>query len=197
MTDRTVASTLLAMRAVLPLALTLFRLIAVPIFVWRMIEGDAQSAFVIFLLAGFSDALDGALARSWNARTRLGALLDPIADKLLMLSAYLLLGRAGRLPAWLVGLVIGRDLAIVSGALFGRIAGRRADWSPLPIAKLATALQVGLAAWMLLAAGYALPLPDASMHSISTLLIGLTALVTLASGVAYARRWYAAFSAPR
>ena len=86
----------------IPNALTLARIILVPLIVWLIISHEMATAFVLFLLAGLSDAVDGYLAKRFGWHTELGAYLDPIADKALLVSIYVTLGFANYLPAWLV-----------------------------------------------------------------------------------------------
>ncbi len=97
--------------------ITLGRLLSVPVSVWLILAGQFGAAFWMFVIAGVSDAVDGFIAKRFNMRTRIGALLDPVADKTLLVSTYVTLGVAGQLPTWLVILVVSRDLMIVGGFL--------------------------------------------------------------------------------
>src|SRR5256885_16703790 len=101
----------------LPNLLPRARLLTAHLTVWLISEGRHTEAFWVFVAAGVSDAIDGFIAKRFNRRTELGALLDPIADKTLLVSVYVTLGIAGHLPAWLVILVVFRDLLIVGGFL--------------------------------------------------------------------------------
>ena len=92
----------------IPNALTLARIILVPLIVWLIISHEMAAAFVLFLLAGLSDAADGYLAKRFGWHTELGTYLDPIADKALLVSIYVTLGLAGHLPVWLVIAVVSR-----------------------------------------------------------------------------------------
>ncbi len=92
-------------------------LLTIPV-VWLLIEQQFSAALILFGVAGFSDALDGYLAKRFAWRSRLGGLLDPLADKALLMSSFLVLGVLGLIPVWLVMLVIFRDLVIVGGALY-------------------------------------------------------------------------------
>ena len=100
----------------LPNAITLARLLAVPAAVWLVVQGWYEAALWVFLIAGLSDAVDGWLARRLGQVSRLGSLLDPVADKALLVSVFVALGVRDLLPAWLVILVVFRDALIVSGA---------------------------------------------------------------------------------
>jgi len=107
----------------LPNYITLGRFIAVPVIVYAMIHDYLISAFIIFLLAGLSDAVDGAIARHFNQKSTLGAWLDPIADKALLVSVYIVLGILGTLPDWLVIIVVSRDAFIVGAVILSSVIG--------------------------------------------------------------------------
>jgi cardiolipin synthase len=164
----------------LPNLITLARLLAVPAAVWLILQHRLDLAFLLFVGAGVSDALDGWLARVWNARSALGALLDPLADKALLVSVYVTLAAIGVLPDWLAILVVFRDLLIVGGVLFLWVLGIPARIRPLLISKANTFAQIALAALALLLKGFALAAP-----SLLEGLIWLVAFTTFASGAAY------------
>lgn len=166
---------------VLPNLITLGRLIAVPVILLLILRQRLDLAFMVFVFAGVSDALDGWLARSWQAHTRLGAILDPLADKALMATVYGALAFIGILPMWLAILVVARDGSIMAGVVTMRLLRRPLTIRPLAISKLNTLLQILLAGLALGLAGFGLAAP--------TLMAGLlllVACVTIASGVAYA-----------
>lgn len=158
-----------------PNALTILRLFSVPLTVWLMSSGTMAGAFWLFVAAGVTDAVDGAVARLFNARSRLGMWLDPLADKVLLIAIYITLGMQGHLPAWLVVLVVLRDVLIVLYALVWSYSG-----SPLFISKVNTAAQLTLAAVVLarLGLGWGDPVLDGTM-------IAVVAATTLVSGTAY------------
>ncbi|MGG5823177.1 CDP-alcohol phosphatidyltransferase family protein [Falsiroseomonas sp. HW251] len=167
----------------LPNAITFARLCAVPATVWLVLQHRLDAAFWVFVAAGVSDAVDGWLARVSNARSRLGAILDPVADKALLVSIYVTLAATGVLPDWLAILVVFRDVLIVGGVIVLYVLGQPPAIAPLMLSKVNTALQIALAAGALLVAGYALPLQkplDA--------LVWLTAATTLATGALYVWR---------
>lgn len=164
----------------LPNAITLLRLCAVPATVWLILQQRLDLAFWLFVAAGLSDAADGWLARVRRSRSALGALLDPAADKALLVSVYVTLAAVGRLPDWLAILVVFRDLLIVGGLLVLTLLGQTPAIRPLLVSKLNTALQIALAAASLLAAGFAIAMP----HLLSAL-VWLVAATTVASGAAY------------
>jgi cardiolipin synthase (CMP-forming) len=164
----------------LPNVITFARLCAVPGAVWLMLQHRLDLAFWVFVAAGLSDGIDGWLARIRNSRSALGALMDPVADKALLVSVYVTLAALGVLPDWLAILVVFRDLLIVGGVLVLYLLGQPPIIQPLWVSKLNTALQIALAAGALLLAGYRLdagPVLDAG--------IWLVAATTLGSGAAY------------
>ena len=133
----------------LPNLITLGRLLAVPVAVWLVLNDAFAPAFWLFIAAGLSDGVDGFIAKHFNQRTALGALLDPIADKALLVSMFVTLGVAGRLPNWLVILVVFRDILIIGGFVLAIAVTQPLRWEPLAISKLNTALQIALVAVLL------------------------------------------------
>lgn len=129
-------------------ALTASRLVLAPVFLVLYVHGDRLRALAAFAAAAATDVLDGLVARALHQHTRLGALLDPIADKVLAACALFALAAAGRLPAWLAVLVVARDLAQIGGAGLLRALGRTTPIAPTRIGKYAT---FGLAAAVVLA----------------------------------------------
>jgi len=165
----------------LPNLITLARLCCVPLAVWLILAERYGLAFWVFVLAGVSDALDGWIAKRWDQRTPLGALLDPIADKALLAAVYITLGFAGALPSWLVVLVLLRDLLIVGGYLLSH--GTHAP-EPLFISKVNTLVQIALVGFVLARLG--LGVDD---EWVTSLLVVLTAVTTVWSGLSYLVRW--------
>ncbi|MEO1695228.1 MAG: CDP-alcohol phosphatidyltransferase family protein, partial [Pseudomonadota bacterium] len=108
----------------LPNAITLCRLALVPMVVWLMQTGADGAAFALFLLAGLSDAADGYIAKRWNMTSQLGAYLDPLADKLLIVAILVELACAGGLPLWIVAVVLARDAFIVAAIAASWSLGR-------------------------------------------------------------------------
>jgi cardiolipin synthase len=164
----------------LPNLITLARLCAVPATIWLILHHRLDLAFWVFIGAGISDGVDGWLARVTNARSALGAMLDPVADKALLVSVYVTLAAIGELPDWLAMLVVFRDLLIVGGVLVLWVLGQPPRIRPLLVSKLNTCLQIALAALALLLAGFGLV-----AEGLLTALIWAVALTTLASGIAY------------
>lgn len=158
-------------------------LLVIPIMVLLSRE-EYPLVLLLFAVAGFSDGLDGYLARRYNWRSRLGALLDPVGDKLLLIGVYVVLGWNALLPWWLVGLVILRDVVIVGGALTYRHVCGELTMEPTLISKINTLLQI-LLGLLVIATAMMWALPAWSMQ----LMIGLVAVTTVWSGLDYVLRW--------
>lgn len=169
-----------------PNLITLARLLLVPVAIWLILGERWAAAFGVFVLAGLSDGLDGFIAKRFDCRTRLGALLDPIADKALLVSVFVALGAAGELPAWLVILVVFRDAMIVGGFLLLAAMGvgvpRLSD--PLYVSKLNTLVQIALVAFELARLGL-----GANAQLVHDLLVAAAAVTTVLSGLSYLVRW--------
>lgn len=126
----------------IPNALTFLRIILIAPFAAALMAKEYRFALVIFFLASATDAFDGFLARHYNWRTRLGAIADPLADKALLITAYLMLVLTGVLPVWLFWLVLGRDLLIVCGGLAFHYGVGRFEMQPSLPGKLNTLIQI-------------------------------------------------------
>ncbi len=146
------------MREQIPNIITVMRILSIAPICWLLWKDSYALALALLVLAGLSDALDGFLARRYGWFTRLGAMLDPVADKLFVVSVFIVFGLKGNLPWWLIALVIGRDVVIVLGAIVYRLFTGKLDMRPLMISKLNTGLQIFLLAVTLLhVALYPLP----------------------------------------
>ena len=168
----------------IPNLITLGRILLVPFVVWAIASGAMWIAFVLFLAAGVSDAVDGFLAKRFNMTTILGAYLDPLADKALIVSIYLTLGISGLIPRWLVILVVSRDILIVGGIMLSWMVGTPLKIKPLLVSKLNTAAQILFACVVLGALGF-----DLHLESLTLVLMGLVAALTLLSVAAYLAEW--------
>ena len=171
--------------SLLPNLLTIFRMIVVGPIVYCLLTAEFKLAFYLAMAAGVSDLLDGFLARRFGWMTHWGGVLDPLADKLLLVSTTLTLGWLGHLPWWLVGLIALRDVVIVCAGYYYhfRIA-RLATAKPTPFSKWNTLCQILLVVSVML--GLAFP---QSAGPWTTWLVYLTAATTLASGLQYAVIW--------
>jgi cardiolipin synthase (CMP-forming) len=168
----------------LPNAITGFRLAMAPLLLWLLWARHFDWALGVALVAGASDLVDGFLAKRFGWQSRLGSLLDPIADKLMLGLAVLGLWLVAMLPGWLVGLVLVRDLVIVAGALAWWKVGGPFDGKPTVLGKLCTVAQLGLVLLCLVElAGWLLPLQARKEGIIAV------ALLTFASGVDYVVRY--------
>jgi cardiolipin synthase len=168
----------------LPNLITLLRLLSVPLATWLIIAGHYGAAFWVFVGAGLSDALDGFIAKRFDRRTRLGALLDPIADKALLVSVYVTLGVDFELPAWLVILVVFRDVMIIGGFLLMHTLAAPKRFDPLYISKINTSVQIALVGFVLARLGLGI-----AGGAVDLLLIDLAAATTVLSGISYLVRW--------
>lgn len=162
-----------------PNLLTLARLLAVPAIVWLIVAGEAVAAFWLYAAAGLTDALDGAIARLFDARSRLGTWLDPLADKVMLVSVFVTLGVAGHLPLWLVVLAVLRDVLIVLYAVVYVLAGAF-EGTPLFISKINTAAQILLAGIVLADLG-----PGWGGPMLAEAFVYVVAATTVASSAAY------------
>jgi cardiolipin synthase len=168
----------------IPNFISLARLFSVPVLVWAVSDGRMMLAFWLFVAAGISDAVDGFIAKRFNFTTKLGSFLDPLADKALLVSIYIVLGIENHLPTWLVILVVWRDLLIVGGAMLYHTLTQRLTMEPLLVSKVNTVAQIVLAAYVL--ATRALGVADIWVYKA---LIGVVALTTVLSGASYVVRW--------
>lgn len=168
----------------IPNLICIVRILLVGPVVFLLIQGDFTEGLLLFAVAGASDGLDGFLARHFDWRSRLGAVLDPLADKLLMVSTYSTLGWIGLLPLWLVGLVLLRDGVIIGGALAYRRLCGEVEMAPTVISKANTVFQILLVMWIMAVAAD-VPLPQVG----SIALIVLVTATTLLSGSHYVWAW--------
>jgi cardiolipin synthase (CMP-forming) len=171
-------------RLSIPNLVTLGRIILVPIVVWAITSGEMRAAFFLFVAAGISDAVDGFLAKRFHMTSELGALIDPLADKALIVSIYVALGIAGALPISLVILVVSRDIMIISGFMLSWVVGKPMPIRPHPVSKANTVAQILLATLVLAERGFGF---DAALAS--TIVVGLVAILTLLSIAFYLAEW--------
>src|SRR3954468_10294748 len=168
----------------IPNLITLARILLVPVVIWAIISGEMRLAFLLFLAAGISDAVDGFLAKRFGMATELGAYLDPLADKVLIVSIYVALGITGALPASLVILVVSRDIMIVGAVILSWVVDHPVAMKPLLVSKLNTAAQIVFATLKL--ASLAL---DFNAEPALTAMIGLVVVLTLLSIGFYLHEW--------
>ncbi len=168
----------------LPNFITLARILCVPVVVWAIAAHQMLLAFLLFLAAGERDAVDGYLAKRFGMQSELGAYLDPLADKVLIVSIYVALGYAEAIPAWLVILVVSRDLMIIGAVILSWLVRRPVVVKPLLVSKLNTVAQILFAGLVLGSLGLGF---DARF--LTYVMMGLVAGLTLLSVAAYVREW--------
>jgi len=169
----------------LPNFLTLIRIAAVPFFLVLLSSRLYLEALVVLVAGGLTDVLDGAVARMTNQQTALGAYLDPVADKLLVISSFVMLGLDGAIPPWLVVLVVSRDCIILFGyALIYFLVGERLKVQPSIIGKMSTMFQILTVAMVLVF----LHSPGIFTQWLSDGLIFGTAVTTIISSFQYLYR---------
>ena len=168
----------------LPNAISIMRIVLVGPILFCIVDEQYDLALILFFVAGFSDGVDGFLAKQFDWHTRIGALLDPLADKLLVGGVFVTLVLTGMIPAWLGMLVIIRDVIIVGGATAYNFLVRPVEGEPTRISKLNTALQLLFVVFVLSRAGFGWPDP------IAVTIVGSGVLVTLVvSGIDYVWSW--------
>jgi cardiolipin synthase len=163
--------------------LTVLRILLVPVLVWLLAQGAYGSALWVFLAAGLSDALDGFVARRFNQMTRVGAILDPVADKLIIISAVVALAWVRLVPLPLVLLVIARDVVIVGGAVCYRLLVGSVEMSPTRLSKFNTFAQLAMILTVLAQAAGLVEVP------VLPFVYGLVVITTVASAVQYVWIW--------
>ena len=168
----------------LPNLITIARILLVPVIVWAIGSGAMLFAFILFLLAGLSDAIDGFLAKRLGMTSEFGSYLDPLADKALIVSIYVTLGIVDKLPAWLVILVVSRDIMIVAAIMLSWVVGKPVTVKPLAVSKANTAAQIILATLVLASLGL-----QFNLGWLRDIAIGTVAVLTLVSIAAYVREW--------
>jgi cardiolipin synthase (CMP-forming) len=168
----------------IPNLITLGRILLVPVVVWAITAGEMRIAFVLCLAAGISDAVDGFLAKRFGMATELGAYLDPLADKAMLVSIYVALGITEAVPRWLVILVVSRDIMIVSAVILSWLVDKPVRLKPLMVSKLNTVAQIVLALVVMAALGFHFNADIAVMA-----LTALVAALTLVSIAFYVAEW--------
>lgn len=169
----------------IPNALTLFRLVLIVPFLVCLNHHEYTEAFYVFLIAGFTDGLDGWLARFFGWQSPLGSFLDPIADKLLVASSFISLALIGSLPWWLVILVFMRDMTISFGVIAWHwFIQRKVNFEPTLLSKFNTGMQLALVTLCL----FELAFYQFSPYFINTLIV-ITTFTTAASYIDYVYTW--------
>jgi cardiolipin synthase (CMP-forming) len=165
--------------------LTVLRFCLVPVVIVSIINKEWTVALVVFVTAGVTDAADGFIARHFDMRTELGAYLDPLADKALLVSIYITLAVAGVLPVWIAALVVSRDVMIVGAVIVSWILDNPVEINPLKLSKANTLAQISFAAVVLSMLAFARPMPIVMQGGLM-----LVTALTLASMAAYFATWF-------
>jgi cardiolipin synthase len=173
-----------ALNLSIPNLITLARILLVPVLVWAIASDQIRIAFALFLAAGVSDAVDGFLAKRFGMATALGAYLDPLADKAMLVSIYVALAIVDAIPLWLVILVVSRDIMIVSAVILSWLVDKPVKLKPHPVSKLNTVAQIALALLVLASLGF-----EFSANAAITALMALVAVLTLLSVAFYLAEW--------
>ena len=160
------------------------RIILVPVVVWAIASGQLRLAFLLFLAAAISDGVDGFLAKRFGMKTELGAYLDPLADKVLIVSIYVTLGITGVIPLWIVILVVSRDFMIVGAIILSWLIARPVAIRPHLVSKVNTGAQIVFACLVLASHGFGF-----DGEPVLTLVMALVAVLTLVSVGLYLAEW--------
>lgn len=175
----------------LPNTLTIMRIILIPVFVTAIIYNRYDYALYVFVIAALTDSLDGLIARLKNQKTTLGTFLDPLADKFLLVTSFILFATYGLIPKWLTITIISRDIIILMGWIILYIVSHTAKVEPTILGKLTIASQLILISYVLFDINFPL-LPD--MHGY---LIWITAALTVSSCLGYIYRGFKQTNAQR
>lgn len=170
----------------IPNLITLIRLLIVPLIISMILEDRYGTAFWLLVGAGLSDAVDGFIAKRFNSATKLGAYLDPIADKALLVSIFITLGYMGHIETWLVIVVVSRDLLIIGAVVLSYLIDHPLKISPLYVSKANTTAQIMLAALVLADLGLNKTM---GVEQIILLMTYLTGITTVLSGALYLLYW--------
>jgi cardiolipin synthase len=168
----------------LPNIISLLRLLAVIPVLYLLLEREFGWALLLFVAAGLSDGLDGFLAKQYGWQSRMGGILDPLADKVLLVACFLVLGALSLIPVWLVAAAVFRDLLIVGGAVLYNYRVEEVQAAPILVSKLNTLLQILLILLVIMDAGL-MSLPG---WVIQTLIWACLATVII-SGTQYVWIW--------
>ena len=168
----------------LPNLITVVRALLIPVIAYMLATRSFGWALVLFITCAVGDLIDGFLARRWNQRTRFGAIADPVADKLTMLTVTLMLAAEGLLPGWLAAAVIARDVIIVFGAVAFHFLIHEFEMAPTRLSKLNTALEFTVLTGVLVDAAGIIEISAGLEPAYSAL-----ALTILASGLHYVWSW--------
>ena len=174
-----------SLRHQIPNLLTLARIAAVPVLILFLYEGRYGAALAVFVLAGITDGLDGWIAKRFKCVTRLGSILDPLADKILIVSTYVMLVLAGDLPFWLILLIGFRDLGILAGVLVLNTLNGHVQMQPSLLSKVNTFLQISLVILVMVER-----IGLIALEPVAEILLWFVAVTTVASAIHYVYFWF-------
>ena len=174
-----------SLRHQIPNLLTLARIAAVPVLILFLYEGRYGAALAVFVLAGITDGLDGWIAKRFKCVTRLGSILDPLADKILIVSTYVMLVLAGDLPFWLILLIGFRDLGIIAGVLVLNTLNGHVQMQPSLLSKVNTFLQISLVILVMVER-----IGLIALEPVAEILLWFVAVTTVASAIHYVYFWF-------
>ena len=168
----------------IPNSLTIFRILLIPVYIGLLVYERFDDALIVLLVAGITDALDGTIARAANQRTRLGAFLDPLADKLLLTSGFVTLSSIHLIPSWVTIVVVSRDAMLLLGTAVAQFTESPIDITPTSLGKGTTFLQLTYVLLVIFLSSRHMVL-----DMLSALLFGMVAF-TICSGCHYLYRGY-------
>ncbi len=169
----------------IPNFVTLIRIILTPVFLVCLIDNRVFAALVVFIAASVSDGVDGMIARVFNQKSKIGAYMDPLADKILLITAFLTLAVKGIIPSWLTAAVISRDIIIMLGILILLLNGVTFNMKPSILSKITTCAQLGTICIVLVNVCFAI-----LTANIITLAFFITGILTIVSGLGYMINWF-------
>ncbi len=168
----------------IPNIITVFRLVIIPYLIVMILQEEWVTAFALFAIAGISDGVDGYIARRFDMRSEFGAVIDPLADKALLVSIYITLAIVGQIPAWLAIIVVSRDIMIVMAFMVSWVMAQPMAVKPMFVSKANTALQIVFAAVVLGALAF-----DLDIRWFVDLFMILIVALTIITAAAYLVRW--------
>lgn len=167
----------------IPNLITSTRIFLVPCLIWMLFHQQFERSLLLVLFMGISDALDGFLARCYGWKTTLGSYLDPLADKLMLLSAFIAFAVLGWVPWWLASIIVARDVVLLVGAIYYHLTTRQLRMGPLPISKINTFAQIILAVSLICSQ------VSVIHEQLLNALMAIVVCTTIASGMRYVMEW--------
>lgn len=167
-----------------PNLITIGRILLAPLTIWFITAGRFPEAFLTVIVAGVSDAADGFIAKRFDQATELGAYIDPLADKILLVSIYVSLGFLNEMPSWLVILAVSRDILILGAVILSWLMDKPVEVKPIMVSKVNTMAQIVLACMILGALAF-----DIAMEGVVLPFAVIVAMLTVISGANYMWQW--------